>query len=339
MNTRRFISLLLGVAVLILLAGVLLVKVSDTPFSPKLTFQVAFDDVRELRERAKVSYLGLPAGTVKRLDVERDEHNRPYVVATLEVMKRLKLPKNVDVRVTPTILGETYVAINLPAGDVDPQIIAQNERLQTKGQIATRIDSLYPGFDKNFAAFVAKIEASQSGLANLEPDLKILDQLADMTIKGLGATFVEKGPDGKTRFDNFSAAVSKFTSEWQGDDSQNLKKTLLETVSDLHDLSGEFDDFMKPANGEKPQLEKTLQKLNALMDQSQKVAGKLDVAAAGLSKLKDTDKSAKDAFDAVSKAADHINAVQPSGFGKIFLKVGATPAPTPSPTVKGGKVK
>src|SRR5579862_102802 len=139
MNTRSFISLLVGAVVLVLLAGILLVKVSDSPFSPKLTFQVAFDDVRELRERAKVSYLGLPAGTVKRLDVEQDNRNRPYVVATLEVPKRLKLPKNVDVRIAPTILGETFVAITLPEGEVDPQIIAQNESLQTKGHLSTRV--------------------------------------------------------------------------------------------------------------------------------------------------------------------------------------------------------
>jgi ABC-type transporter Mla subunit MlaD len=339
MNTRSYISLLVGSAVLVLLAGVLAVKVSDTPFSPKLTFQVAFDDVRELRERAKVSYLGLPAGSVKHLEVEQGAHNRPYVVATLEVPKGLKLPRNVDVRITPTILGETYVAITLPEGDVDPRTIAQHERLKTKGQIATRLDSLFPGFDEKMAALDAKLAASESNLENLEPDLKILDQLADMTIKGLGATFVEKGPDGKTRFDAYSDAVAKFTFEWQGNDPEGLKKSLRETMGDLHDLSQEFDEFMKPENGERPKLSTTLHKLNALMDQSKKVAGKLDLAADGLSKLKETDKSARDAFDAVQKAAEHISAVQPSGVGKMFLKVGATPAPTPNPAAKPGKAR
>ena len=299
---------------------------SDTPFSRKLTFRVTFDDVRGLRERGKVSYMGLPTGTVKHLKMEQDKQNRPYVTATLEVPRGLKLPKNIDVRITPTILGDTYVAITLPKGAADPQIIKQGDRL-TNGRIATPIDSLFPGFDD-------KMAASESNLEKLEPDLEILDNLTDKTIKSLAATFVEQGSDGKTRFQDFSDEVSKFTTQWQGNDTEGVKKTLLETVADLHELSAEFNEFMKPENGEKPKLSTTLHKVNDLMDRSQKVANKLDVAANGLARLKDTDKSARDAFDAVQQAAIHINNVRPAGVGKLFLKVNEKPDATPKPTVK-----
>lgn len=320
MNTRRYISLIIGALVLIILVGVFLVKVPTSPLSPKLTFQVTFPDVRGLREHSKVSYLGLPAGYVTALEVEQGDQNRPYVVVTLAVPKQLRLPKNIDVRITPTVLGETYVAITLPESVADQEQIVQGERL-TNGEVATPIDYLVPGFDDK--------------LAGLQPSLEILDSLTDKALKGLASMFVEKGSDGKTPFDAYADSIAKITSQWKGDDAQGVKNTLLETVSDLREIGIKFNDFMKPdGKGDRPNFSTTIRKLNDLMERSTKAAAKLEGAAAGLSNLKHTGEAITDAANAVSAVKEKIMDIHPGVVGGLLWKEKRKPAMTPKAKVK-----
>src|ERR1700730_16645535 len=66
---KHRVGLIIGAAVILLLFVGLFLGVEENPFrKPFLTFTVRFDDVSGIHERSKVTFLGIPAGYVKRLD-------------------------------------------------------------------------------------------------------------------------------------------------------------------------------------------------------------------------------------------------------------------------------
>src|SRR5467141_1677723 len=66
---KQRVWLLVGIAIILLLAVGLFFGVEENPFrKPFLTFTVRFDDVSGIHERSKVTFLGIPAGYVKQLD-------------------------------------------------------------------------------------------------------------------------------------------------------------------------------------------------------------------------------------------------------------------------------
>jgi len=119
MKAHNYKLSLLGVIVVGLLVVLLVKGVSDNPWASQLSFSAKFTDVRGIREHSNVSYLGLPAGHVAKVEIV-NEGDRPLVKTTISITrKNLNIPSDIEVRVTPTLLGEATIALNLP----DPPLL------------------------------------------------------------------------------------------------------------------------------------------------------------------------------------------------------------------------
>src|SRR5215831_5299174 len=154
---KRIIGLIIGVAVVLVLFAGLFFGVEENPFrKPFLTFSIRFDDVSGIHERSKVTFLGIPAGYVKRLDYAPGS-GESAVKVDVVIDRKLNIPNGVKAYLEPTLLGDASIALRLPAPTgSDPGTAEQRplagKRLAQGAEIvgvrSTKLEAVMPGFDE-----------------------------------------------------------------------------------------------------------------------------------------------------------------------------------------------
>src|SRR5262252_3184336 len=114
-SKRIRVGLIVGALVILVLLAGLFFGVEENPFRrPFLTFSIRFDDVSGIHERSRVTFLGIPAGYVKRLDYAPGS-GQSAVKVDVVIDRKLKIPSGVKAYLEPTLLGDASIALRLPA--------------------------------------------------------------------------------------------------------------------------------------------------------------------------------------------------------------------------------
>jgi ABC-type transporter Mla subunit MlaD len=231
-SLKKRLGLVLGVAVVLLLFAGLFFSVEDNPFrKPFLTFSIRFDDVAGIRERSKVSFLGIPAGYVKSMEYapgSRESQVKVEVVIT----RRLNIPSSVRAYLVPTLLGDASIALRLPGKDEREGTgsEAQNKPLVEGAEImgihSTKLEAVMPGFDES----LAKIESLG---ASAEQRLGSLGEVVDRGVGALNGLFAEKGPQGLTKIDQLISSLQDIINGPEGHKDQSLRSQLEIIVNNL----------------------------------------------------------------------------------------------------------
>ncbi|MBV8969713.1 MAG: MCE family protein, partial [Verrucomicrobia bacterium] len=118
--------------------------VEDNPFrqSP-LHFTIVLDDAEGIHSQSKVTFLGIPAGYVKSLDYAGG--NRASAVHVQVVITQpLKIPANVIASLSPTLLGDSSIALRLPDQDSDTEPRLLKNGAIVEGHRATKLEAVLP---------------------------------------------------------------------------------------------------------------------------------------------------------------------------------------------------
>jgi len=231
-DLKKRLGLILGVAVVLLLFAGLFFGVEDNPFrKPFLTFSIRFDDVAGIRERSKVSFLGIPAGYVKSLEYAPGSRESQVKVGVV-ITRRLNIPSSVQAYLVPTLLGDASIALRLPG---------KNEREGTGSEVqdkplvegaeivgihSTKLEAVMPGFDEG----LAKIE-NLGALA--EKRLNSIGEIVDRGVGALNDLFAEKGPQGLTKIDQLISSLLDIINGPEGQKDQSLRSQLETIVNNL----------------------------------------------------------------------------------------------------------
>ncbi len=113
-SKKQIVGLIVGIAIVLLLLAGLFFGVEQNPFrKPFLTFTIRFDDVSGIHERSKVTFIGIPAGYVKRLDYAPGNRQTAVKVEVV-IGRKLYIPAAVRAYLEPTLLGDASIALRLP---------------------------------------------------------------------------------------------------------------------------------------------------------------------------------------------------------------------------------
>jgi ABC-type transporter Mla subunit MlaD len=278
------VGLIVGIAVALLLLAGLFFGVEQNPFrKPFLAFTVRFDDVSGIHERSKVTFFGIPAGYVKRLDYAPG--NRQTAVKVEVVIDRdLYIPATVRAYLQPTLLGDASIALRVPppsAGDTDktetesgtgPKLADGAEII---GLRATKLEAVLPGFDDT----MSKVEALG---ASAGQRLSSIGEVIDRGVGALNSLFLEKGADGQTKIDQLIASLQLVINGPEGQQDQSIRGQLetivgnlrasSESIRKLSDLQGKEQGGI----GEVLRVfEETAKRLSADAEAAQKLIGKM----------------------------------------------------------------
>lgn len=295
---KRGISLIVGIAVVLLLIAGLYFGVEENPFrKPYLTFTIRFDDVAGIHERSKVTFLGIPAGYVTRLDYAPG--NRQTAVKVEVVIERkLYIPADVRAYLEPTLLGDASIALRLPrlsAGD-GPGNESQNDagpRLANGQEVvgihATKLEAVLPGFDDTMA------EVKAYGVTAGER-LSSIGDVIDRGVGALSSLFLEKDPNGQTKIDELVSSLQAIINGPEGQQDQSIRGQLEAIVGNLRassDSIRQLSDVQGKQQGSIGEVlhvfEETAKLLSADAETAQKLLGKMGHAS-----------------DAVTQASDQI---------------------------------
>src|ERR1700675_4529470 len=153
---KNWAGLISGAAVVLILFVGLFLGVEENPFrKPFLTFSIRFDDVSGVHERSKVTFLGIPAGYVKRLEYAPGS-GQSAVKVEVVINRKLNIPAGVKAYLEPTLLGDASISLRLPstAGDsgaaaaptgADKGLV---EGAEIIGIRSTKLEAVMPGFDE-----------------------------------------------------------------------------------------------------------------------------------------------------------------------------------------------
>src|SRR5277367_3256074 len=157
---KHTVGLIVGIAIVLLLLAGLFFGVEQNPFrKPFLTFTIRFDDVSGIHERSKVTFIGIPAGYVKRLDYAPGNRQTAVKVEVV-IGRKLYIPAAVRAYLEPTLLGDASIALRLPppAPSDTAGTEAQGEAGATLadgaeiiGLRATKLEAVLPEFDETMA--------------------------------------------------------------------------------------------------------------------------------------------------------------------------------------------
>src|SRR6476660_2490690 len=107
---KNRIGLIVGIALFLLLLAGLFFGVEQNPFrKPFLTFTIRFDDVSGIHERSKLTFIGIPAGYVKRLDYAPGNRQAAVKVEVV-IGRKWYIPAAVRASLEPTLLGDASIA-------------------------------------------------------------------------------------------------------------------------------------------------------------------------------------------------------------------------------------
>jgi ABC-type transporter Mla subunit MlaD len=198
--------------------------VEDNPFrqSP-LHFTIVLDDAEGIHSHSKVTFLGIPAGYVKSLDYAGG--NRASAVHVQVVITQpLKIPANLTASLSPTLLGDSSIALRLPdqESDTEPRLLKNGAIVE--GHRATKLEAVLPGFD--------------AAMATAKEDLMGLSLVGGRTLAALQQIFIDKGPDGLTPVDRLVAAMEDLAGTGKNGKGESLR-TQIQTIIDNLETSSE----------------------------------------------------------------------------------------------------
>lgn len=295
---KRGISLIVGIAVVLLLIAGLYFGVEENPFrKPYLTFTIRFDDVAGIHERSKVTFLGIPAGYVTRLDYAPGNRQTAVKVEVV-VERKLYIPADVRAYLEPTLLGDASIALRLPrlsAGD-EPGNESQNDagpRLANGQEVvgihATKLEAVLPGFDDTMA------EVKAYGVTAGER-LSSIGDVIDRGVAALSSLFLEKDPNGRTKIDELVSSLQAIINGPEGQQDQSIRGQLEAIIGNLRassDSIRQLSDVQGKQQGSIGEVlhvfEETAKLLSADAETAQKLLGKMGHAS-----------------DAVTQASDQI---------------------------------
>lgn len=285
----------MGLGLTLLLLGGLFFGVEENPFrKPYLTFSIQFDDITGVRERSKVTFLGIPAGYVRRLDYAPGTNNSAVRVDVV-ITRELKIPATVQAYLEPTLLGDASIALRLPKvesnfgqdrqdGQDHP---AQGELLsngvEIRGLRSTKLEAVMPGFDEALANLQSFAESSQKRLVNI-------GQVVDQAVQTMRAIFLEKEPNGRTEVEDLIATLQEVMNGPEGKKDASIRAQLETIVANLTASSAnirKLADVQGKEQGSVGQVIQTFQqtakKLAENAESAQKLMGKIGHASDSVS--------------------------------------------------------
>ncbi len=295
---KRGISLIVGIACVVLLLAGLYFGVEQNPFKkPFLTFTIRFDDVAGIHERSKVTFLGIPAGYVTRLDYAPGNRETAVKVEVV-IDRKLYIPADVKAYLEPTLLGDASIALRLPRppGGVESGNQPQSDagaRLadgqEVVGIHATKLEAVLPGFDDTMAEVKAYgISAGQR--------LSSIGEVIDRGVGALSSLFLEKDPNGQTKIDQLVASLQAIINGPEGQQDQSIRGQLEAIIVNLRASSEsirQLSDVQGKQQGSIGEL------LRVFGETAKRLSDDAETAQKLLSKMGHTS-------DAVTQASDQV---------------------------------
>ena len=231
-EAKKRLGLTLGVVIVLLLFAGLFFGVEDNPFrKPFLTFSIRFDDVAGIRERSKVSFLGIPAGYVKSLEYapgSRESQVKVDVVIT----RKLNIPSSVRAYLAPTLLGDASIALRLPeqpekggvGGEMPGKLLAEGTEIE--GIHSSKLEAVLPGFDES-------LDKIKNLGALAEQRLTSIGEIVDRGVGALNSLFTEKGSEGINKIDQLISSLQEIINGPEGQKDRSLRSQLETIVNNL----------------------------------------------------------------------------------------------------------
>jgi ABC-type transporter Mla subunit MlaD len=269
---------LVVIALVVLLFAGLFFGIADNPFrKPDLTFSIRFDDVTGVRERSKVYFLGIPIGYVRRLDYDPAIDDSSIKVEVV-MIRKMKLPATVTAHLEPTLLGDASIVLRpgekqASASGAQPALLVEGAEI--RGQRATKLEAVLPGFDDAMARLTVLAGATGERLSNIGDTI-------DRSLSSLSSLFLEKGPNGQTQIDSMIGTLQELVNGPEGKSDQSLKAQLESILGNLK-ASSENVKRLADVQSKEPgsigkvllQFEDTARKLSDDAVVAQKVIGKM----------------------------------------------------------------
>jgi ABC-type transporter Mla subunit MlaD len=282
-KTHR-VGLIIGAAVILLLFVGLFLGVEQNPFrKPFLTFSIRFDDVSGIHERSRVTFLGIPAGYVKRLEYAPGSGESAVKVEVV-IGRKLNIPAGVKAYLEPTVLGDASIALRLPAsggGDSETaeEGAAGGKRLAEGAEIvgvrSTKLEAVMPGFDEAMAKIEMYGEATGQRLSNL-------GEVVDRGVGALNSLFLDRSANGQTKIDQLIASLQEIINGPEGQKDQSIRGQLGIIVGDLMASSNsvrKLADLQGKEQGSIGQVlrvfEETAKRLSEDAETAQRLIGKM----------------------------------------------------------------
>jgi ABC-type transporter Mla subunit MlaD len=283
-SKKRGISLIGGIAVVLLLLAGLYFGVEQNPFKkPFLTFTIRFDDVAGIHERSKVTFLGIPAGYVTRLDYAPGNRQTAVKVEVV-IDRKLYIPADVKAYLEPTLLGDASIALRFPrlpgadgSGNQPPSDAGARlaDGQEVIGIHATKLEAVLPGFDDTMAQVKAYgISAGQR--------LSSIGEAIDRGVEALSTLFLNKDPNGQTKIDELVASLQAIINGPEGQQDQSIRGQLQAIVGNLRATSDsirQLSDVQGKQQGSIGQVlnvfEETAKQLGDTAETAQKLLGKM----------------------------------------------------------------
>jgi ABC-type transporter Mla subunit MlaD len=292
---KNRLGLVVGVGLTLLLLAGLFFGVEENPFrKPYLTFSIRFDDVTGVGERSKVTFLGIPAGYVKRLDYAPGSKDSAVRV-DVAITRKLKIPENVQAYLEPSLLGDASIALRLPKtgsdfgqgpegqGDQASNPGMLSEGAEIRGLRSTRLEAVMPGFDQAMADL-------RNLAGSTEKRLGDVDQVVDRAVGTMRAIFLEKEPNGRTEVEDLIATLREIIGGPEGNKDASIKAQLETIVGNLTASSAnirKLADFQSTEQGSIGQViqsfQETANKLNQDAEIAEKLFGKIGHASDSVS--------------------------------------------------------
>jgi ABC-type transporter Mla subunit MlaD len=283
-SKKQIVGLIVGIAIILLLLAGLFFGVEQNPFrKPFLTFTIRFDDVSGIHERSKVTFIGIPAGYVKRLDYAPGNRQTAVKVEVI-IGRKLYIPAAVRAYLEPTLLGDASIALRLPPpapgdsagteaeGEAGPTLADGAEII---GLRATKLEAVLPGFDET----LAKVETFGSATGQR---LSTMGDVIDRGVGVLNSLFLEKGADGQTKIDQLIASLQGIINGPEGQKDQSIRGQLQmivanlmassESIRRLSDLQGKEQGSIGEVLST---FEETAKRLGENAEAAQKLIGKM----------------------------------------------------------------
>ncbi len=281
---KRGVSLIVGVAIVLLLLAGLYFGVEVNPFKkPFLAFTIRFDDVAGIHERSKVSFLGIPAGYVTRLDYAPGNRETAVKVEVV-IVRKLFIPADVKAYLEPTLLGDASIALRLPrpTGGNNSENEAPSDsgaRLADGQEIigihATKLEAVLPGFDDAMA------DVKQYGVAAGQR-LSSIGDVVDRGVAALSGLFLEKDAKGESKIDELVGSLQAIINGPEGQQDQSIRGQLEAIVGNLRASSEsirQLSDVQGKQQGSIGQVlhvfEETAKRLSEDAESAQKLLGKM----------------------------------------------------------------
>ena len=295
---KRTLWVIVGVLLFLLLLAGLFFGVEDNPFrKPALRFSIQFDDVTGIRERSKVYFLGIPIGYVRRL--EYDPAVDPASIKVDVVMTRkMKLPATVTAHLEPTLLGDASISLR-PAEEVAATAVSPDgkstagllvEGALIRGERATKLEAVMPGFDAAMAKVVSLGSAAGERLTGI-------GEMMDRTVSSLSGMFLEKGANGQTQIDSLIQTLQELINGPAGQEDKSVRGQLEAIVANLQASSESVKQLADLQSKEPGSIGRTLQ---VFEDTARRLSADASTAQKVISKMGRTS-------EAVAKASDQVN--------------------------------